>query len=61
MVLGNIDAKLSEEQLEAIGMVDIVVMPVGGGGYTLDATARRTLFAKSMPKLSCQCITLTKP
>jgi L-ascorbate metabolism protein UlaG (beta-lactamase superfamily) len=38
-LLGNIDSKLSDEQLENIGVVDIVVVPVGGGGYTLDATA----------------------
>ena len=38
-ILGNIDPKLSEEQLEEIGVVDIIIIPVGGGGYTLDATA----------------------
>jgi L-ascorbate metabolism protein UlaG (beta-lactamase superfamily) len=38
-ILGNIDSKLSEDQLEAIGIVDILVLPVGGGGYTLDATS----------------------
>lgn len=38
-ILGNIDPKLSEEQLEAIGVVDIIVIPIGGGGYTLDATS----------------------
>jgi L-ascorbate metabolism protein UlaG (beta-lactamase superfamily) len=38
-VIGNIDAKVSDEQLEAIGVVDVVIIPVGGGGYTLDATA----------------------
>lgn len=38
-LIGNIDAKLTDEQLEEIGVVDIVVLPVGGGGYTLDATA----------------------
>lgn len=38
-LLGNIDAKLSDDQLEAIGVIDIVVLPVGGGGYTLDATS----------------------
>lgn len=38
-LLGNIDPKLSDEQLESIGVVDMVVLPVGGGGYTLDATA----------------------
>lgn len=38
-LLGNIDPKLSDEQLEAIGVVDMVIIPVGGGGYTLDATS----------------------
>lgn len=38
-VLGNINEKLSEDQLESIGVVDIIVIPVGGNGYTLDATA----------------------
>lgn len=38
-VIGNIDPKLNEDQLESIGVVDIVIIPVGGGGYTLDATA----------------------
>lgn len=38
-ILGNIDPKLSDDQLEAIGIVDILIIPVGGGGYTLDATA----------------------
>lgn len=38
-LLGNIDPKLSEDQLEEIGVVDVIIIPVGGGGYTLDATA----------------------
>jgi len=42
-LLGNIGPKLSEEQLEGLGVVDIVIIPVGGGGYTLDATAAATL------------------
>lgn len=42
-VLGNIAPRLSEEQLEEIGVIDILVLPVGGGGYTLDATSAVTL------------------
>lgn len=38
-ILGNIDAKLSEDQLEALGLLDILILPIGGGGYTLDATS----------------------
>lgn len=45
-LLGNIDTKLSEEQLEEIGVVDLLVLPVGGGGYTLDATAAAQLVRK---------------
>lgn len=42
-VIGNIAPKLSEEQLEEIGMIDILILPVGGGGYTLDATSAATI------------------
>jgi len=38
-ILGNIDGKLSEILLEEIGVVDMVILPVGGNGYTLDATS----------------------
>jgi L-ascorbate metabolism protein UlaG (beta-lactamase superfamily) len=50
VVIGNIDAKLDDDQLEAIGVVDIVIIPVGGGGYTLDATAAASLVRKLEPK-----------
>lgn len=36
-ILGHVQVPLSEQQLEAIGVVDIAVIPVGGNGYTLDA------------------------
>lgn len=42
-LLGNIADKLDEEQLEGLGVVDMLIIPVGGGGYTLDATAAATL------------------
>lgn len=42
-LLGNIADKLSEQQLEEIGVVDIVILPVGGNGYTLDATSAASL------------------
>jgi L-ascorbate metabolism protein UlaG (beta-lactamase superfamily) len=50
-LLGNIFGKLSEEQLEALGVVDILVLPVGGGGYTLDATAAAALVRLIDPKV----------
>ena len=50
-VLGNIDAKLSEDQLEGIGLVDIIILPIGGGGYTLDATSAASLVRQIDPKV----------
>lgn len=48
-VLGNIAPELTENQLETLGMVDMVVLPVGAGG-TLSATQAsqlvRTIDAK---------------
>ena len=37
MVVGNVEDGLSDDQLENIGVVDFAILPVGGGGYTLDA------------------------
>lgn len=45
-LIGNIDPKLSDDQLEAIGVVDVVIIPIGGAGYTLDATAAAQLVRK---------------
>lgn len=50
-LLGNIAGKLSEEQLEAIGVIDILIIPVGGGGYTLDATDAARLTRQIDPKV----------
>jgi L-ascorbate metabolism protein UlaG (beta-lactamase superfamily) len=51
VLLGNIASQLSEEQLEEIGVVDIVILPVGGGGYTLDATSAVGLVRQIDPKV----------
>lgn len=51
LVTGHINATLSEQQLEAIGLVDVVVIPVGGGGYTLDAVAAASVVRAIEPKL----------
>ncbi|MEO6109403.1 MAG: MBL fold metallo-hydrolase [Candidatus Saccharimonadales bacterium] len=49
-VLGNIYEKLSDEQLEEIGLIDILILPVGGNGYTLDATGAATITRQIDPK-----------
>lgn len=50
-LLGNVDPQLSEDQLEFLGVVDILILPVGGGGYTLDATSAAGLVRQIDPKV----------
>jgi len=49
-LLGNIAPRLTEDQLEEIGVVDLAILPVGGGGYTLDATSAAGLVRQIDPK-----------
>ena len=48
---GNIYPELSEDQLEAIGMVDVMFVPTGGNGYALDATGALQLIKAIEPKI----------
>ena len=50
-VVGHIYPDLSEQQLESIGMVDILFVPVGGSGYTLDATGAMKVIRKIGPSI----------
>lgn len=50
-VTGHIAADLSEEQLEKIGLVDILVVPVGNSGYTLDGVGALQVVKKIEPKI----------
>jgi len=51
LVCGHLYPELSDAQLEAIGMVDIMFVPVGGNGYTLDGVGALRLIKKVEPKL----------
>lgn len=50
-VLGHIFPALSEEQLEQIGLLDAVIVPVGGNGYTLDGIGALSVIKQIEPKL----------
>jgi len=50
-IIGNISEKLSDEQLEELGVLDILIIPIGGGGYTLDATSSTSLIRMISPKI----------
>ena len=51
-ILGNIEAKLSEAQLEEIGVVDILILPVGGGGFTLYGKEAAKIVKQIEPKIA---------
>lgn len=50
-IIGNVAAKLSEDQLEEIGVVDVLVLPVGGGGLTLDPSSAAAQVRSVDPKI----------
>jgi len=50
-LLGNIYEKLTEDQLEEIGVIDVLIIPIGGNGYTLDATGATVLTRQIDPKI----------
>lgn len=51
VVAGHIFPDLSDDQLEQIGMVDVLVIPVGGNGYTLDGVGALKIIRKIDPKI----------
>lgn len=51
VVTGHIFPELSDDQLEAIGSVDVLVIPVGGNGYTLDAIGALKIMKKIEPRI----------
>ena len=51
LVTGHIYPELSDKQLEQIGMIDVMIVPVGGNGYTLDGIGAFKVVKKIEPKL----------
>lgn len=50
-VVGHVAAPLTDEQLEALGVIDIAIVPVGGSGYTLDAHHAVSVVRQIDPKV----------
>lgn len=50
-VVGHIHPDISEDFLEELGAVDILFIPVGGNGYTLDGVGALSVIKKIEPKL----------
>jgi L-ascorbate metabolism protein UlaG (beta-lactamase superfamily) len=51
LITGHIFPKLTDAEQERIGIIDIMFVPVGGNGYTLDATGVAQLIKQIEPKL----------
>jgi hypothetical protein len=50
-VIGHVYPKLSESQLEQLGTLDVLCVPVGGNGFTLDAIGAQHLIKDIEPKV----------
>jgi L-ascorbate metabolism protein UlaG (beta-lactamase superfamily) len=51
LITGHIYPELDETQLESIGMIDAMIVPVGGNGYTVDPVGALKLIKEVEPKL----------
>lgn len=51
LVTGHIYPDLSDKQLETIGLIDLMVVPVGGSGYTLDPVGALKVIKVVEPKV----------
>lgn len=51
LVTGHIHPDLDEKQLEAVGTVDVLIIPIGGNGFTLDAGGALKVIKKIEPKI----------
>lgn len=50
LITGHIYPELSEAQLENIGITDLLIVPVGGSGYTVDPIGALKLIKEIEPK-----------
>lgn len=48
--LGNVAPKLSGAEVEALGQIDVLIIPVGGHGLTLDAQGAAEIVSQLEPK-----------
>lgn len=50
-VTGHVHPDLSDSQLEDLGTIDILFIPVGGNGYTLDGLGAQKIIKEVEPKI----------
>lgn len=50
-VVGHTVAPIDDDDLENLGVIDVVIIPVGGNGYTLDGRDAATIVRQISPKV----------
>lgn len=55
LFLGHVQPKLDAKVLDKIGVVDVLFVPVGGNGYTLDAVDATEVVKLLSPKIIVPC------
>lgn len=55
LFLGHVQPKLDSKVLEKIGVVDVLFVPIGGSGYTLDAEDASEAVKLVTPKIIVPC------
>lgn len=51
LLIGNVEDNFTEDHLEDLGVADILIIPIGGGGYTLDAKMAAKIVRQIEPKV----------
>ena len=51
LVTGHIYPDLTDDELERIGTIDVLIIPVGGSGYTLDPVGALSVIKKIEPRI----------
>ncbi len=50
-IIGHVQPTLTEEQLEDLGVIDALIVPIGGNGFTLDTTGAVQIIKAIDPKI----------
>lgn len=50
-VVGHIYPELTDDELEEVGTIDVLLVPVGGNGYTLDPIGAQKVIKSLEPKI----------
>ena len=51
VITGHIHPDLTDDELEAIGTIDVLIIPIGGNGYTLDGAGALKVIRKIEPNV----------